>query len=333
MHSPVCDDADDVWERMPMCADRPCVRVSGLGGQPQCGGAWAWARRTLRRLGTALGGFVGWEGKSRWRRGVALATAPVALAMHATNPSLHLDSYGCGYAGVLAAAAPGFLLQALGWGPRAIPPAACATAWACLSAALAAALGWRLCAPGGGGGGGGGGCARRAPRRSLAIAGVSLAMSAVWLQAVACEVVALLQAGGRALGVASDVLGATVLAWGENVPKVVATLTLARAGQGTMALAACFAGPVFNLAVGLGGPVLLQGAKTGAAGLPVRLTNGVLLLGAQSVRPLFARLLSTRCSQDRQRHSLQGTTSPDCICAISRTRAHLTCVLVKIWLV
>ena len=139
-----------------------------------------------------------------------------------------------------------------------------------------------------------------------------------------------------------DIIGGTVLSWGENVPEVVATLTLARAGQGTMALAACFAGPVFNLAVrgalslslpadglldmwpirpndadsepglvlclpveadnerglqsycspsqamgvqvGLGGPVLLQGAKRGGAGLPVRLTNGILLLGAQSVR-------------------------------------------------
>ena len=40
-----------------------------------------------------------------------------------------------------------------------------------------------------------------------------------------------------------------MLSWGENVPEVVATLTLARAGQGTMALAACFAGPMFNLAV------------------------------------------------------------------------------------
>ena len=36
--------------------------------------------------------------------------------------------------------------------------------------------------------------------------------------------------------------------------------------------------------MGLGGPVLLQGAKRGGGGLPVRLTNGILLLGVQSVR-------------------------------------------------
>lgn len=51
------------------------------------------------------------------------------------------------------------------------------------------------------------------------------------------------------LGRAQDIIGGTVLSWGENVPEVVATLVLARAGQHTMALAACFAGPVFNLAV------------------------------------------------------------------------------------
>ena len=36
--------------------------------------------------------------------------------------------------------------------------------------------------------------------------------------------------------------------------------------------------------MGLGGPVLLQSAKRGGGGLPVRLTNGILLLGIQSVR-------------------------------------------------
>ena len=35
--------------------------------------------------------------------------------------------------------------------------------------------------------------------------------------------------------------------------------------------------------VGLGGPVLLQGAKRGS-GLTMRMTNGILLLGAATVR-------------------------------------------------
>ena len=39
-----------------------------------------------------------------------------------------------------------------------------------------------------------------------------------------------------------DMIGGTVLAMGETVPELVATCTLAAAGQQTMALAACFAG-------------------------------------------------------------------------------------------
>ena len=52
--------------------------------------------------------------------------------------------YGLVYTVVLSAAAPGFMLQALGWGPRTLAPAACGAAWAALSAALFAALSWRL---------------------------------------------------------------------------------------------------------------------------------------------------------------------------------------------
>lgn len=46
----------------------------------------------------------------------------------------------------------------------------------------------------------------------------------------------------------------------------------------------CWPSQGVGLQVGLGGPVLLQGAKRGGGGLPVRLTNGILLLGVQSVR-------------------------------------------------
>ena len=61
---------------------------------------------------------------------------------------MHAVHYGLVYTVVLSAAAPGFLLQALGWGPRKLPPAACGAAWAVLSAALFAALSWRLCRSG-----------------------------------------------------------------------------------------------------------------------------------------------------------------------------------------
>lgn len=43
-----------------------------------------------------------------------------------------------------------------------------------------------------------------------------------------------------------------------------------------MAVAACFGGPVLNLLIGTGVPVLVKDVKTGS--LPFRLSNGITLL-------------------------------------------------------
>lgn len=40
----------------------------------------------------AVHSFVDWEGCSWWRKAAAVATAPIVLAMHATNPSLELGA-------------------------------------------------------------------------------------------------------------------------------------------------------------------------------------------------------------------------------------------------
>jgi solute carrier family 24 (sodium/potassium/calcium exchanger), member 6 len=54
--------------------------------------------------------------------------------------------------------------------------------------------------------------------------------SAVWLSLIADEVVALISDAGDMLGISEDLLGATVLAWGETVPDVLAMAAVARAG-------------------------------------------------------------------------------------------------------
>lgn len=78
-----------------------------------------------------------------------------------------------------------------------------------------------------------------------------------------------------------DEIGGTILSWGETVPELVATFTLAKMGHSTMAIAGCFAGPVFNLMVGLGLPVLYQSSRQGA--LEMEVTNGIKLLVIQGV--------------------------------------------------
>lgn len=76
-------------------------------------------------------------------------------------------------------------------------------------------------------------------------------------------------------------IGGTILSWGTTVPELVATYTLAKMGHSTMAIAGCFAGPVFNLMVGLGLPVLWATLSQGS--LEMELTSGIKLLVVQSV--------------------------------------------------
>lgn len=116
------------------------------------------------------------------------------------------------------------------------------------------------------------------PRCHVALALLAFLQCIVWLNAAADELVALFEAVGGIWNVRRDILGATVLAWGETVPDLVAVLSLARSGQGTMAIAACFGGPVFNLLVSMGGPIMVAAAKNGP--VEYHLTSGVVVLVA-----------------------------------------------------
>jgi sodium/potassium/calcium exchanger 6 len=87
--------------------------------------------------------------------------------------------------------------------------------------------------------------------RDAALVG-GFAASVAWLGASAKELLGCVSALGGTLGVSPEVLGATALAWGNSAGDVVADAAVARAGRPGTALAACYAGPLFNAAVGLG---------------------------------------------------------------------------------
>ena len=48
----------------------------------------------------------------------------------------------------------------------------------------------------------------------------------------------------------TQVLGLTVLAWGNSIGDLSTNMAMAKKGLANMALTACYAGPVFNLLVG-----------------------------------------------------------------------------------
>ncbi|XVF06134.1 hypothetical protein REPUB_Repub06bG0021500 [Reevesia pubescens] len=88
---------------------------------------------------------------------------------------------------------------------------------------------------------------------------VAFVMSVFWISTVAGELLNCLAALGSLLKLPPALLGLTVLAWGNSVGDLVADVAVAKAGHPAMAMAGCFAGPMFNMLVGLG-TALIPGA-------------------------------------------------------------------------
>jgi len=84
------------------------------------------------------------------------------------------------------------------------------------------------------------------------IAFVGFVIAATWIDFIADHVVSLLDFIGIILHIPGAVMGLTVLAWGNSIGDLSANMAMARKGLANMAMTACFAGPVFNILVGLG---------------------------------------------------------------------------------
>lgn len=107
-------------------------------------------------------------------------------------------------------------------------------------------------------------CGNVPPRLSVAvpITMIGFIASAAWLDYLADKIVSLLEFFGIICGIKSSIMGLTVLAWGNSSQDLIANMTVARKGLSTMAITASFAGPVFNMLVGLSiGLSLLQSAN------------------------------------------------------------------------
>lgn len=90
---------------------------------------------------------------------------------------------------------------------------------------------------------------------------IAFVMSVFWISTIAGELLNCLAALGAILELPPAVLGLTVLAWGNSVGDLVADVAVAKAGQPAMAMAGCFAGPMFNMLVGLGTALVMQTAN------------------------------------------------------------------------
>lgn len=110
---------------------------------------------------------------------------------------------------------------------------------------------------------------------ALGFALLGFLVAATWIDVFADELVQALEFFGVALGVPEPVLGLTVLAWGNSVGDLSTNVAMAKKGLANMALTACFAGPVFNMLVGLGAGFWIRLAREKASSVDVHLDRGL----------------------------------------------------------
>ena len=102
-------------------------------------------------------------------------------------------------------------------------------------------------------------------------------MAATWIDTIADNLVSLLDFLGILFGIPGPIVGLTVLAWGNSSADLSANLAMARKGLANMAITACFAGPLFNILVGLGLGFSSRAAKTGETSFSVSLPSSVTI--------------------------------------------------------
>ena len=101
-------------------------------------------------------------------------------------------------------------------------------------------------------------------------------IAATWIDTIADALVSLLNFIGILLRIPGPVIGLTILAWGNSMGDLSANMTMARKGLANMAMTACFAGPVFNILVGLGLGFSSLAAQTGNITADVTLSPSVV---------------------------------------------------------
>eukprot|EP00744_Colponema_vietnamica_P006584 GILI01009547.1.p1 GENE.GILI01009547.1~~GILI01009547.1.p1 ORF type:complete len:266 (+),score=84.74 GILI01009547.1:22-798(+) len=94
-------------------------------------------------------------------------------------------------------------------------------------------------------------------------------MSVVWIFVVASELVEILSTMGRLAGISGSIIGITIVAWGNGSADLIANLAIARSGCAAMSVTGCYAGPMFNMLIGLGISLVLATQRTFPDPLPV----------------------------------------------------------------
>ncbi|KAL9447387.1 hypothetical protein AB3S75_014953 [Citrus x aurantiifolia] len=120
---------------------------------------------------------------------------------------------------------------------------------------------------------------------------IAFVMSVFWISTVAGELLNCLAAIGTILELPSAILGLTVLAWGNSVGDLVADVAVAKAGHPAMAMAGCFAGPMFNMLVGLGSALVMQTTNSYPKAYELHFHLGIIIAFVFLLMSLMGSLL------------------------------------------
>jgi len=121
-----------------------------------------------------------------------------------------------------------------------------------------------------------GGEGRMAMAVAAPIALYGFIIAATWIDFIADHLVSVLNFVGVVLKIPGSIMGLTILAWGNSMADLSANITLARKGLANMAMTACFAGPVFNILVGLGLGFSGLAAQTGKTTTAVSISTPIM---------------------------------------------------------
>jgi len=139
---------------------------------------------------------------------------------------------------------------------------------------------------------------------SVPLAMIGFVVAATWIDLIADQLVNLLNFLGIVCHIPATVMGLTVLAWGNSIGDLSTNMSMAKRGLGNMAITACFAGPLFNLLVGLGVGFSLAFNKFGVdeiyVELPSTIMVGFCFLLLNCVTVLFAGTVLNVNSIDRR---------------------------------
>ncbi|XP_062613066.1 sodium/potassium/calcium exchanger 4-like [Saccostrea cucullata] len=127
-------------------------------------------------------------------------------------------------------------------------------------------------------------------------------MSISWLGAISYVLVWMATIAGDAIGIPESVMGLTILAAGESVQDALASLFVARAGFGDMAIANSIGSNVFDVLMCLGLPWLLMSAIS--SGSAVKINSRGLIYSTitvlLSIVLLIVAIVISRCRLDKK---------------------------------